>query len=285
MSALCEWLGATVAVAFLTLTLQAEDPRLNNLARTMKDGSVVDKIDAAKELAQMGPDAKAVAGKNLAAACFDPVPKVAQTALAALEKVWPELYEPGVTLLKDNEDMMGVSNKRANACEAIAKLPDGDAGVPFLMHHLRTHLEKDNDFYRLNTALTPNVEALKQLAADNPAFHKILLTGASNFNVKHRNRALAVEALGTLGEANPKLRKQFIPTLRTACNAQSPDPKMISHPKNDVRPVRVAAIEALAKFGKDAQPELPMLKKLKLDPEDSVRKAAKSAVDVLEAVK
>jgi hypothetical protein len=285
MSAMKKLLGAIVAVAFLTMTLRAEDPRLNNLARTMKDGSPVDKIDAAKELGQMGPDAKAVAGRNLAAACFDPVPKVAQAALAALEKVWPDLYQPGVALMKDNEDKFGVSDVRANACDAIAKLSNGDAGVPFLLYHLRNHLEKDDDFNRVNTALEANVAALKKLAADNPAFHKILLAGASNLNGKHKNRALAVQALGELGETNPKLRKQFIPTFRTACNVQSPNPKMISHPKNDVRPVRIAAIEALAKFGKDAEPELPMLKKLKLDPEESIRKAAKSAVDLLETTK
>jgi hypothetical protein len=285
MSALLKWLSATVAVAFLTVTLHAEDPRLNNLARTMKDGSPVDKIDAAKELGEMGPNAKAVAGKNLASACLDSVPKVAQAALLALEKVWPELYQPGVALLKDTEDKFGVSEVRANACESIARLTDGDAGVPFLLFHLRNHLEKDDDFHRLNSALEANVVALKKLAADNPAFHKILLTGASNLNIKFKNRALALQTLGELGDTNPKLRKQFIPTLRTACNVQSPNPKMISHPKNDVRPVRIAAIEALAKFGKDAEPELPMLKKLKLDPEDSVRNAAKSAVDVLEKPK
>ncbi|HLW64409.1 MAG TPA: hypothetical protein VKS79_03755 [Gemmataceae bacterium] len=285
MSAMSKWPSAIVAVAFLTMALHAEDPRLNNLARTMKDGSPVDKIDAAKELGQMGADAKAVAGRNLAAACLDPVPKVAQAALAALEKVWPELYQSGVTLLKDNDDKFGVSEARANACDAIARMTDGDAGAPFLLHHLRAHLEKDDDFHRLNSALEANVAALKKLAADNPAFHKLLLAGASNLNVKHKNRALALQTLGELGETNPKLRKQFIPTLRTACTAQSPNPKMISHPKNDIRPVRIAAIGALAKFGKDAEPELPMLRKLKLDPEESVRNAAKSAVDLLESGK
>jgi hypothetical protein len=213
------------------------------------------------------------------------VPKVAQAALAALEKVWPELYQPGVALMKDTEDKFGVSDVRANACEAMAKMTDGDAGVPFLLYHLRNHLEKDDDFHRLNSALEANVVALKKLAPDNPAFHKTLLVGASNLNVKHKNRALALQALGELGETNPKLRKQFVPALRTACNVQSANSKMIAHPKNDVRPVRIAAIAALAKFGKDAEPELPMLKKLKLDPEDSVRKAAKSAVDVLESAK
>jgi len=285
MSAICRWLSAIVAVVFLASMLRAEDLRLNNLARTMKEGSPLDKIDAANELAKMGSDAKPVAGKNLAHACFDAVPKVAQAALSALEKVWPELYTPGVTLMKDTEDKFGVSEKRAEACEAIAKMPDGDAGVPFLLYHLRAHLEKDDDFHKLNTALAANAEALKKIAADNPNLHKILLSGASNFNVKHKNRALALQTLGEIGEANPKLRKLFIPTLRTACNAQSPDPRQPTHPKNDVRPVRVAAIEALAKFGKDSQPELPMLKKLKFDPVDEVRKAAKSAVDLLESSK
>ena len=112
-----------------------------------------------------------------------------------------------------------------------------------------------------------------------------MLTGASNFNLKHNNRALAEQTLGELGEANSKLRKLFIPTLRTACNALAPGPRMIGHPKNDVQPLRVAAMEALARFGKDAQPDWPMLKKLKLDPVAEVPKAARSVVDLLESPK
>jgi hypothetical protein len=265
--------------------LAQEDPRVNALARTLDEGAPLDKINACNELAKMGPDVKKQTGKLIARTCFESTPQVAQAALAALEKVWPEMYEAGVALQKDTDDKFGVSEKRQKACEAIIKMPDGDAGLPFLINHLRVHLEKDDDFHKLNTALTPNIEAIKKFDLGNKDFQKILLAAASANNRKHKNRALAVQTLGELGEANPTLRRQFIPTLKAACNAICPDPRQPNHPKNNVEPVRVAGIEGLAKFGKDAQDQLSMLRKLKTDPNEAVRRAATSAVDTLEAAK
>ena len=260
--------------------------KVTALTRQLGSSDPDEKIKAAGELAKLGPDGKPAA-KSLARLCADPSAKVNQAAMTALEKVWPELYKAGTILLHDKEDDFGKSPKRVEACNTIMRFGDGaEAGVPFLLQHLRNHLDKDDDFFGINKALAASVDALIKLAPNDPAFHKLLTAGAAPTNIKYANRALAIRALGDLADSHPKLRSTFLPPVKHALTAMPINAGMRSHPKFNLDQVRQAAVEALGKFGKDAKSELSALKKIKnTDPIEAVRKAAADAVAKIEGDK
>jgi HEAT repeat protein len=280
------WALAALALAAAPAA-RGEDPaviklRVTALARQLDGGTAEDKIKAAGELAKLGADGRPAA-KALTRLCVDPSARVSQAAQNALEKVWPELYEAGMALLKEKDEALGKSPKHEEACQIILKLgDDAPAGVPFLLQYLRGHLEKDDDFFGVNRGLAA-VDAVSHLAPADPAFHKILVAAGAATNVKHANRALALRTLGDLGESNTKVRRGFIPVLKQALTAMPTTPGMRTHPRYNLDQVRRAAVEALGKFGKDARAELPALKKIKAnDPVDAVRKSAADAVAKIE---
>src|SRR5437763_611388 len=163
---LCALAAAALAAA---PAAHGEDPevirlRVAALARELDGGGADDKVKAAGELAKLGADGRPAA-KALTRVCVDPSPRVSQAAMNALEKVWPELYQAGAALLKEKDDALGKSPKREEAARTIVRLgDDAAAGVPFLLHHLRDHLDKDDDFFGANPALVASVDALFQLA-------------------------------------------------------------------------------------------------------------------------
>lgn len=274
--------GILVVVGRTSADSPDESTRLKLAAamRVLKDSSGAEKITALHDLAKLGEAGKPAA-KLVADACFDSSNKVRLAAMETLEKIWPEMYEAAVLLLRDNEERFSKSEKREKACKMIGDLAEGaEAGIPFLLAHLKAHIEKDNDFFGVNSALSANVEALNKLVPENKTYHKTLIAAVTSSSIKPRHRALAIEALGDLGESHSALRRQFLPTLKQAV--------VIGQLKKDEpagAAIQVAAINSMAKFGKDARGQLSLLKKLKFDKSDQVRKAAAAAVESIEADK
>src|SRR5262245_9238144 len=97
--------------------------KVTSLSKQLESGTVTDKIKAAGDLGKIGPDARGAA-KALGKAAVDPSAKVSQAALEALEKIWPELYQAAVILLKDKDEQFNKSDKRAEACNTIATSGD-----------------------------------------------------------------------------------------------------------------------------------------------------------------
>lgn len=248
--------------------------------RVLKDSSGPERITALQDIAKLGQAGKPAA-KLVGDACFDPSAKVRTAAMDALEKIWPEMYEAGVALLRDNEDRFSKSEKREKACQMIAGLTENaDVGIPFLLAHLKAHLEKDNDFFGVNSALSANVEALNKLAPENKTYHKTLIVAVTSPGIKPRHRCLAITTLGDLGQEHPALRRQFLPTLKQGLVIGQLQRDQSAGPA-----IQVAAIDAMGKFGKDARIQLSLLKKLKQDRSDQVRKAAAAAIESIEGDK
>lgn len=258
------------------------DKKAIALGKAMDVGGPSEKIRVAGEFAKMGDSARAGA-KYLAKACTDTNPKVSVAAFEAMEKVWPEIGEAGLVLMSDKEEQFNVSEKRAKACQTLLDL-NVDAGVPFLLHHLRMHIGTDSDAFRVNSALSANVDALKKLAPDDATFHKTLVLAAGPTNQKHRNRALAIATLADLVETQSKLRKDALPIFRATVLMSPANPQYRNGNREQLAELRAAAVAGLGSCGKDARSDLARLKELKFkDDSETVRKLAGDAATRIES--
>jgi hypothetical protein len=254
------------------------------LAKAMETGSVSEKLRCAGELAKMGETARPAA-KSLANLCCDPNPKINLPAWDALEKVWPELTKLGLTLCRDAADNFSGGDKREKACKDIAALGENaEAGVPFLLYHLRTRIGVEESSSPVNSVLSANCEALKKLAPTDPTFLKTLSLASQPVNQKPRNRVLAITTLGDLAETNTKLRKDAMLIFKGNMLVLPNTPLGRNLSKEQTTEIRTAAIIGLGKCGKDAKGELPNLKKVKFgDESEQVRQAAGDAITRIES--
>ena len=155
-----------------------------------------------------------------------------------------------------------------------------------------------------------DVRALALIAPDDLAVQKILVdsckfTFADRFGreVGQPVRTAAVTSLGELLRKNPEQAKRIAPGLLTATKSMT-DPEVrgqaigilgsMADNDSNLRPQIAAdllvlikagefnAIPAIAKCGRDARGALPILKQLKLNPQEAVRTAANDAITQIE---
>jgi len=135
-----------------------------------------------------------------------------RSALAALEAVNPDLYEPMVTIRLDRS---ASSHFISLAVDKIASLKDR-AAVPVLLHELRTGLrsaEESRRFYILPSVAVRYVTALVEIAPDEePTFEVIFAitkAWANNKNVRnfrYDNEPVAIAAVQVLSTFGGRAR-------------------------------------------------------------------------------
>jgi hypothetical protein len=171
---------------------------------------------------------------------------VRRRALAALESVNPDLYQPIVVITIDRS---ASSHSNSLATEKLAEL--GDASVaPILLKHLR--------------------DAVKKAAGAGPF---------SYFGETPRY-------METLAKISPDDPSTFQAIFAIAKTCADPGPQKYRGAHNfssDNLPVAVAAVKILGRFGPKAKEAVPMLTHLKLDESESMRKAATEALTQIQA--
>jgi hypothetical protein len=172
---------------------------------------------------------------------------LATSALATLEKVHPDLYQPVVAISMDSR--LGSSYEQAT--KKLAAL--GDKSVsPILLKHLREGVKRAESstgpFSYSKGSFVGCMEALVAIAPDEPA---------------------TFDAIFAVANAWAK-----------ASDSPNRGAKNFSY---DNLPIAVAAVKILVRFGSKAKEAVPILTQLKLDENETMRQAASVAIKEIEA--
>jgi hypothetical protein len=172
---------------------------------------------------------------------------LAKSALAALENVHPDLYQPVVVITM--ESRLGSSYEQAT--KKLAALGD-KAVAPILLKHLREGVQRaesgSGPFSYRKSAFTGCMEALVAIERDEPTTFQAVLAVAN--------------AWAKANDSRNRGAKNF---------------------SYDNLPITLDAIKILSSFGPKAKDAIPVLKQLKLDENESVRKAAWEALKQIDA--
>jgi hypothetical protein len=291
---------------------------VNPLLTQLETGTDEEKIKAAEQLAALGDKSTAVA-RALCRAAISSNKEVSRSALQALEKVAPDLYEPVFTLVVDGQ--------AASHRKAIAALreqgPKAKAAIPVLLFQLQKHREDITDSvegrrtafgsggFRLppgsslrmgwasNTlfeVITDQMTALPQIAPEDPeVLQAVIRTTRVSFtrqlflptggSTTTPFRGIGVGLLGELAAKRPEHRKQIIPELVTIL-----EETVQGLNAGDLRKLAEVGVvsQSLMKCGPDAKDTLtkkviPQLKELEFHKDAAVRAAAKGLRKRIEA--
>lgn len=236
------------------------------LAKDLKAKETAKRIKALEEISVHGSDANFI-GEQIIAAMTDSVPKVAKAASDALEKVNPKVH-PHATTLLFGMDKLG-------AIRSLAKLKvEAAIAVPLLLHcqaerfssasiggvRLENSRNLDEPFQAI-AIIAPKdkrfaTAVLASIAAPTVEINRTILTGLEA-------RIAGLKLLNVIDAEPIDKVKALVAALGDGCEA-------------------VKVITALGQLGRDAEPALSKLNKLKLSPNDDIRKAATEAIKKIE---
>jgi hypothetical protein len=220
---------------------------------------------------------------------FDPRADLRQNALAALDKVQPNLYPIVVTLTLPPEQYPKVVNLTGYV-RAIKQMPAfGRAGLPLIamqmqgMHPYLVNLQPSQAF----SLLQAHTDALSRIAAEDGDALQLLLNVAASplsqrlktvrgatfvdtFGFYHKFRQDTAKRLSAIGIEKAGKRKAIVPFFIEMLGSGGTDFNAVED--------RVSAANTLAAFGPDAKSALPALNNLQLDPSEQVRAAVRYAI-------
>lgn len=235
------------------------------MLKKLKSTKYTDRIAALDELTKLGEKAEP-ATSAIVEAMLDTSPKVREAATNCLEKVAPTLHKHVVAILYDEN-----ATTQIVAVKALGKLgPEAKAAVPVLKLH---YAKRGSDQLVADTTLV----ALVSIAPDDPkvvaevlrlvSLPPATLTGVNNDKALLATKLARDTGLQLLDAIEAPVAKKVAALTTALADSQH----------------RVVVIERLAKFGSSAKTALPLLKKLKLDPDMKVRDAATKAIETISA--
>jgi hypothetical protein len=282
-------------------------PNVAPLIAKLQKGTEEEKVKAAEQLALMGDKAKEAA-RALCEATVGPSKEVSRSALQALEKVAPELYEPVFTLVVDGQaanHLKAIGTLRGNGTKA-------KPAVPVLLHQIQKcqadlSNQLNNGFgggwqaETLVQVITKHLTTLSEVTPEDPEVVKTII-GTAKLSIGHPIlvdningltntpfRSTGIILLGKLAGKRPEHRKTIIPELVTMLE------KSVAriNQAQDLNPVNVLADvefvgDALLKCGPEVKETLrksvlPRLKDLEFHKDAPVRSAAKELRKRIEA--
>ena len=213
-----------------------------------------DKIALMQQLAELGDKAKEAGLTIVSLGMMDTNIKVREAASTAYEKIDPAVHKEIVTILHDKDP-----EAKAVAIKALIALgTKGKAAAPALKY---LYVEDRKELLGRNlweAALT----ALTKIAPEDPTVHDAILTIIANPRESQNAQELALKLMKTVKIDTKKKVTALIAGL-SGTN------------------YRTHMIGELAGLRGEAKAALPILNKLKLDPDVEVRKAATEAVDAI----
>jgi HEAT repeat protein len=226
------------------------------LAKDLKAKEPAKRLKALEQVATYGSKANVV-GEQLIEAMTDKVADVQDAAALTLEKVNPAVFRPVFTLLR------GMA--KIKACLELGQLKgQAEIAIPLLLHYqnnqsaLGIFLGTDSFGYDL-------FPIIAKIAPKDKRFADAVLTHIAT----------------TPPDEYAQRRMAGIAQLKIIDAKAADKVKALITAIGDGR-LSLEVIAALRELGKDAEPALPSLKKLKLSPDDEIRKAASEAINKIE---
>jgi DNA-directed RNA polymerase subunit M/transcription elongation factor TFIIS len=225
---------------------------------------------ALEALGQMGPDAEA-ASEDVLALLADKSATVQQSAFDALEKINPALHKPILTLLVDRDN--------AHKIEALRQLGalgnDAAPALPTLIRYYRLQTTRESSGWLLLPATL--LSTMCAIDPDNKDFQSLVISNIAlqpaenDYSYAISNyRPLRIQSIGIAADwarAGKVEANKLVKPLRLALA--------------DIN-CQLAAIKALGDLGPAGKEALPELRRLKTDPEQTIRDAAADAVSKIE---
>ena len=166
----------------------------------------------------------------------------------------------------------------APVTDLAALKDDGSAAAPVVAWFARHNLTSKKG----NRAIVPDaIVCLGKLSSGDAGTLQALSGYTRQLNQGVPDVAIrraAVEALGKIGAAHEETAKQVVPILLTAAETSRARGVL----PGALTPIRIAALDALGGLGSSAKGTAPMLRRLKLDPDATIRQAATSALAKIE---
>ena len=226
------------------------------LAKDLKDPLPEKRIKALEQLATYGAEANIV-GADLIEAMRDANPTIRDTASETFEKVNPKLHPHVFTIIRG-------MNKYTAVLELSQMGSDATMAVPLLYHWIDHPGDYGDRFGGRRRRL------LDAIAAIDPGDARLSMTVLTAISRRvapnsegQNDRQWALEHLSRVSATKADKVKALVAAL-------------------DDGVLILAVIEALGRYGRDAAPALPALKKLKLSADDFIRMAAIEAIKRIE---
>jgi len=279
-----------ILVAIASFTFAADppkkpevDPELAAIAAKLKDKNPKVRLKAVEDLAALGDKAAPVA-EAVCDATMDPSGSIGLAALAAIEKIRPDLYKPLVDLLIDKDskkNTAAITTLRLMGEDALpainllsARMKAAFAQTDYGANQFGPRVGKSSSLvspYDFGKEYLSTIEAIKPDHESIKAI-RLQLAKPTNHVFSHRFECLKALIDGAGGDEAEK--KKLLPLVVVGLQQ---DPK-----RTDPRHTAIY-LEYVGQFGKLAAGQLPALKKMKLSTVDSIRDAATKAVDQIEA--
>jgi HEAT repeat protein len=244
----------------------ADKPReplgaLDGLITTLKSKNANERLAALQQIGKMKAE-----GKQAARAICDLIASSAgserEAALESLEKIFPELYGPCVSLVVDKN--LQVHYQALQKLQAMKA--EGRPALPLVIADASGSLAGKRFF---NASILLHTAAA--IAPGDPDANRFLL------DLARQRRVTSAEALHYLSDWSkdePKFRRALV----TFLEKELPSVTTERGRRDDA----VVVIDAVAKLGGEGKQFLPLLRKLKLSETAEIRDAATRAVNQLE---
>src|SRR5262249_53969567 len=188
------------------------DERLKPFVVALKSKKSEERLRAVEELGKLGNVARPAAQAVCEVLVTDTTPALREAALAALEKIHPELHKQLVVLVAEAD-----AEKHQKAARELAQMgEEGRAAVPVLLAHLKSAPARFPA--EVTSVVSEDVQALAQLAPADPTVQKAILATTTltaldqiQQEVAHPARKAAIQTLSELVQKHPEQAKHVVP--------------------------------------------------------------------------
>ena len=250
------------------------------VTKKFNESNILTKLSTLQILGKRGTDGGKYAGL-ICDAILDSNPQVRTAAVEALEKVRPDLYKPVTMLMVDatpaNQDagILQLTRMGEEAAPAINLVLYSLTGA--LSGGLNNNSKNDRGDGQLLPRQLILIDAVNNIKPTDPTIINIYKSTAVNWSRKGWNCVMIVSLIEEWAGDNVNRRKEFLPILMTVIlNEQS------GLPANRHQP-QIKCMEILGEYGPLAVKFAPLLKKLKLSSDASIRDAAALALEKVES--
>jgi hypothetical protein len=230
------------------------------LIKGLRSKKTEERTAAIEKLGELGSQARPAGAALVEYGVLDPSPTIREAAAAALEKIDPEVQRQVVTLVFD-----GDRNNWYQAVDALKVAGSrAKAAMPALKFHYRQLMTGQRRDYTGGAVLA----AMVAISPDDKEVVETvirLISQPSDGRMLGRLSLTQEQALELLAHVKADAKKKA-----AALTVALADPSW-----------RANAAMELGKLGPDAKDALPTLTKLKLDPDQQVRQAATTAIDLI----
>ncbi len=261
------------ALEKVNVAVTAESERVATLIKDLKAKDAKTRLAAAQKLSEMGADAKE-AREPLVEMMVDTTPAISVGGSEALEKIDVEFQKHVVTLIIGQDKQTALTAIRAMGAE-------GKAAMPALQN-----------LYQSLRAGRGNPPPLGRGFGSPPPADPVMVLGVA-MTVGGDDKRVSTMLHDALTAAPPAVatpaQKSSYSFVRASACSMVNKSKMDAKEKTTALLVAVEdlratmpALQALSEIGPDAAAAIPLLKKLKLSPDDSLRAAATDALSKID---